>query len=330
MEHILTTYIRTKLVFKNRLHDLSNYNTVKITKFELSRLGVPDYMVNTLINTEIIVNEMGEFATLNDGPIDPKLLDITRKGKPVIPLTNVHLFMRDQLMFITLKEGVEKIPVYFSAFLLHRKENLSSFFTVDAFSNRVHTPVVNLKSHLRKKILFDGQPMISLDVKQMQPLILSKVLLNVVGDNPFSTLINNGKDVYISLYENNVNIKSRDEAKKTLYQLIFGRPQETIKGYFQGNVTWIDWINEYKTRTEEKNPHKHSPHTNLAWLLQYSEVQIMYNIWEKLSKKKIPFLTIHDDILCLKKDKSTVYDYMKIELKKHFPVFDITITENDS
>jgi len=61
---------------------------------------------------------------------------------------------------------------------------------------------------------------------------------------------------------------------------------------FKGNTEWVDWINDYMKRTEPNNPHKENKHTNLAWLLQYSAVQVMTGTWQTLKDKDIPFLTM--------------------------------------
>ncbi len=59
-------------------------------------------------------------------------------------------------------------------------------------------------------------------------------------------------------------------------------------------------------------------HTNLTWLLQYSEVQVMTGIWRKLKLLNIPFLTIHDELPCREQDQKKVFETMNEELKKHF------------
>ena len=233
--------------------------------------------------------------------------------------------MREQLRFVELP-GVRKrdVPVYFQAFLAHRDKNLKQFFSVDSFSGRVHTPVVNLKGELRFSLRFHGEKVVSLDVKQMQPTILAKVLNESCGPNSFSDAIFNGEDVYVHL-QRHAGMATRSEAKKYLFQLIFGKPMNDIGKMFKGNTKWVDWINEYKSSTENKNPHKEHRHTNLAWLLQYSEVQVMSQVWRKLMEAKIPFLTIHDELLCLPKDKDVANKILSDELKLHFKHFTVNV-----
>lgn len=333
MEHPFTTYVRTKNVFKNRLKDLKDYGTVKIYVYELNKLGFNSgpLLYKLKERGEIWYDKVGNFKALREGPINPVLLERTKKRvRERMMLTPLHKWMMKQLMYVELDVPKNEMPVYFKAFLDHRSEQLDAFFTVDGFSNRVHSPVVNLKGNLRLSLKFYGERMASLDVKQMQPTILAKVLDDAIGKNSFSDAIWRGEDVYMHLLQQNAVIKTRPEAKKLLFQLIFGKPKNDIGKMFHGNTNWVDWINAYKSRTEHKNPHKEDMHTNLAWLLQYSEVMVMSDIWRALKGVGIPFLTIHDDVLCKESDKDQVYVLMEKELEKHFKTFDINIDHSES
>lgn len=326
-EHILTTYIRTKALYRKRLNKLKNYETVKIYESELKKLNCNkgSLLYSLKDSGQISYDSKGYFKALLDGPVNFQLLEITKKEeKEKIPLTPLHLWMMEQLLHVELK--TDELPVYFKAFLEHRNTDLETFFTVDAFSNRVHTPIVNLKGNLRFLLRFYGEEVTSLDVKQMQPAILARVLLDAIGDNPFSTAIfDEGKDVYMVLLEKNTALKSRADAKTFLFKLIFGKPMNDIAGMFKGDDAWVRWINSYKSTHDKKNPHWKKTHTNLAWLLQYSEVQVMTDIWTRLWKMEIPFLTIHDDVLCRKSDRDRVYVVMDEELKKHFKRYNIVV-----
>lgn len=328
-EHILATFIRTKTVFKNRLKDLKNYDKVKVYVYELEKLGCNHGPLLWRLKQqgEIWYDSKGNFKSLRNGPVDPSLLDMTKKAKKiVVPLTALHIWMREQLSFVNIC-GVKRvdIPVYFKAFLDHRKKDLTTFFSVDSFSGRVHTPVVNLKGDLRFSLRFHGEKIVSLDVKQMQPTILAKVLLDSIGSNCFSDSIFKGEDVYV-LLQKSAKLSTRADAKKYLFKLIFGKPMDDIGKFFEGDQrVWVDWINSYKSRVEPKNPHRDKPHTNLAWLLQFSEVKIMTEIWQKLMESNIPFLTIHDELLCRKSDEHAAYTIMEERLKDHFSFFKIMV-----
>ena len=331
MEHILTTYIRTKLIFNQRFNDLKDYSTVRLYIYELDKLGFNNgpLLYHLREKGEIWYDKKGNFKVMRDGPVDPRLLMITKKRvKERMPLSPLHLWMRHQLLYVDLPIPKKNLPVYFKAFLDHRHEDLALFFTVDAFSQRVHTPVVNLKGNLRHSLRFYGKPVVSLDVKQMQPTILGKVLHGCIGDNPFSKAIDAGEDVYV-LLQKSAGLTTRPEAKKLLFQLIFGKPRKELVDLFKGDAGFVNWINEYKSKVEPRNPHKSDKHTNLAWLLQYSEVMVMTEIWQGLKDSNIPFLTIHDDILCGVENKDRAYRVMERVLKNHFVHFNIVVNHGD-
>lgn len=331
MEHPLTTYIRTKLVFKERLKDLKpgEYDVVKVSTTELKRFNYDYGMLLKVLRDrgEVWYDMKGNFRPFQrEGPIDPTML-AKKSDRPKTQLTSLHKWMRDQLKFVGLDVEPERMSVYFKAFLSHKHKCLEPFFTVDDFSQRIHTPVVNMKSELRPNLRFFGDRLVSLDVKQMQPTILAKVLLRTVGKNPFSTAIFSGQDVYVML-QKSAGLKNRKDAKGLLFKLIFGYPKRDIGRMFKGDTAWVDWINHYKSNKESKNPHNEKPHTNLAWLLQYSEVRVMTDIWSALRSNNIPFLSIHDDILCRPMHEQRVHEVMDGVLKKHFSSYQITVTKH--
>lgn len=325
-EHRFTTYVRTKLLFQQRFKDLPSYDKVRIHIYELKKFGL-DYEENfhKLLNLERggeIGFKDGWFWNKKMGNVDPLILDETRKWPKIRQnLTPLHEYMQGVLMKISIDSA--DLPVYFKAFLEHRKKSLHMFFTVDGFSGRVHTPVVNLKGDLRFELKIDGENIISLDVKQMQPTILASILKSNVGSNPFTSAVEEGKDVYEVLMKENRMLRSRGDAKKFFYKLIFGKPTEEICDVFHGNREWIYWINHYKTVYEPRNPHGRQTHTNLAWLLQTNEVRIMSKIWEALRVNNILFLTIHDDILCKTSDANFVENTMREVLAEEFVYFEI-------
>jgi hypothetical protein len=328
MDELFMTFLRTKLVFQNRLKDLKDYNTVKVYLYELEKLGVKgSVLFNLRRSGKIWYDDYGNFRCMEKGAIDPSLIEKTRKWKRVeVPLNPLHEYMKEQLRFVTIDRSLTELPAYFKAFALHRNQNLDAFFSVDGFSGRVHTPIVNLKGELRKSLRLKGSKLVSLDVKQMQPTILSLILSKAVGRNPFSNAIDEGKDIYLVLLDQNVNLRTREEAKKFLYQLIFGKPMDDIGMLFRGDTRWVDWVNRYKIDFEPRNPHGREPHTNLAWLLQSEEVRLMTMIWKRLMGANVSFLTIHDDILVARKDKDFTYSVIEEELGKHFKKFEIIVS----
>jgi len=148
MEHLLATCIRTETVFKNRSKHLKDHDAVKICNCEPDKLNANSgpLLCDLKVRGEILVDSKGNFKALRKGPVDPSLSDRTGKRERIrAPLTLLHKWMRQQLLHVELDAPVQDMPVHFCTFLDHRKHQLDSFFAVDAFSGRVHSPVVNLK-----------------------------------------------------------------------------------------------------------------------------------------------------------------------------------------
>ncbi|MDX9846658.1 MAG: hypothetical protein RBT74_06735 [Tenuifilaceae bacterium] len=233
------------------------------------------------------------YKALRPGYIVPHLLE--PKGAPLTPL---HSVMMQHLLQVELPDDSET-SIYFKSFQLLKHDFLRLFFTVDQFCGRVHTPLTNLHRPLRKHLVFYGCPVASLDVAQMQPTILGKILLENIGANEFSGWISSGLDVY-DMITAKANLETRDQGKKRFFEILFSKPNDSLTKMF-GASDWITWINEIKSQALEVNPHSaEKPHSNLAYLLQSTEVKIMQKVWTKLSAASIPFISIHDEIITQK------------------------------
>jgi len=92
MEHVFTTYVRTKTVFKKRLKHLKDYDTVKTCIYELKKLDTNDgpLLFNLKRRDEIWYDYQGNFRALQPGPIGPSLLDKTKKREKVKAMFRQH------------------------------------------------------------------------------------------------------------------------------------------------------------------------------------------------------------------------------------------------
>lgn len=186
----------------------------------------------------------------------------------------------------------------------------------------MYTPISGLSKDLRPFLLLRGEKTVSIDVAQMQPTLLANILFNNVGKNAFSNAIFEGVDVY-SMLQSKAGLKSRDEAKKQFFEMLFSKPSRKIEKLFEG-ANFVQWINNYKSIHEPKNPRsKLKRYSNLAWLLQTYEVRVMSAIWQKLAEYGIPFVSVHDEIICRQSDKHKVELIFNNELSKHFKTFKI-------
>lgn len=198
--------------------------------------------------------------------------------------------------------------------------NVECFLIRDNFSGRLHTPVTNLPKLFRKQILLDNENLVEIDISQSQPLILSKLLYQQVGDNDFTAIIESGEDIY-TYFQKAFTLTSREQAKKLFFRVLFSKSNNKLNVIFN-DANWIKWINRYKRIKVSDNKNTHTkPHSNLAWLLQSTEVSIMSQIWLELVKHKISFLTIHDAVLVPESKKVITTHLFNTILSKHFTTF---------
>lgn len=321
-------YVRTKqfIVSTHKERSPNEFIFISMTEIKNRFLVNPDHDINHLIEMGEIERkttksprgyDMNMFKVLKAGYYDLNLLH--PKGRELDSITTKMMkFLND----VTLKKGSESTN-YFNAFLNLKNENLRIFFTIDNFSGRVHTPITSLKSNIRPNILLDNEETTSIDVVTMQPVLLGAILKNKVGRNDFSEWIDSGKDVYIMLQEK-LNLSSRNDAKTKFFEILFATANNELSRMF-GNANWITWINEFKSKPFEANPNTlEKNHSNLAWLLQRSEVQLMRKVWERLLSHGIKFLSVHDEVIVKTKDHEKALKIFQDVLSKHLTFFKLS------
>jgi hypothetical protein len=320
------TYLRTRMFWQSRLKNVDILEPIHIPSKELKEVRI-----NALIEAGEIertkkktINSYEAFyyKALKAGNINPSLLK-PHVGESLDSLTEE---MRSYLKRVSLKDSSGSTD-YFNVFLLCKNDYVDLFFTVDLFSGRVHTPVSSFHREYRPNILIDGEQTSSLDVATMQPLLLGKILEKQIGINEYSEWINEGLDIYLSI-QSKAKLDSRFEAKKRFFQILFSYADKRLAEMF-GNANWINWINDYKSMPMEANPHtKEKQHSNLAWLLQTSEVNIMREVWQALFDAKIVFLSVHDEVIVKDIEVQKAAAIFSNILSKHFKFFKLNSKGN--
>ena len=327
VSHIRTLHLKRKSTRKDQIIDFVflSLKTIRANYFSKEYEAVFDKLKSLKeIDFEKITRINGgyffKFKALKDGPIDFSLLkEHSRK------LDNLERMVKGHLRWVSIEQGVDS-TIYFQNFLKQKEKHLDAFFLVDNFSGRIHTPITSLKGSIRKHLLLKNEKVVSLDVAQIQPLLLSFILNENIGYNEFTQWIEQGEDIYIKFQEK-LNLQNRDEAKTKFYEITFGKANQRLADLF-GNSNWIQWVNEVKSISITQNPNSNNkPHSNLAWLLQSTEVTIMRSIWQKLIDNDIIFLTVHDEVIVRESDADEVYKIMIDELKLHFNTFKVNIKE---
>jgi hypothetical protein len=323
-------YVRTLQFFTLRLRGENEQRKpvhIPQKEIETTFFKWPDYDRKTEIAKLIEAGEIAihsemtstgktlfKYAALKRGPISFE--HIKPKGLEPDEITGPML---ENLKWVSLPKGAPS-TLYFDLFLQAKEKFCRLFFTIDKFAGRVHTPVTNFHRTHRPNLLLYGEKTVSLDVTTMQPLLLGKILLSEIGANDFSTWLNEGWDIYKFLQQL-AGLSNRDEGKKRFFEILFSKPNDSLSKLF-GASNWIDWVNAYKRQKITLNPTtEEKRHNNVAWLLQSTEVAVMRQVWDKLNRAKIPFLSVHDEIIVMERNAAEAEGIFSDVLKQEFVYF---------
>lgn len=195
------------------------------------------------------------------------------------------------------------------------------FYHFDSYG-RMHTNFTILKSFVRKNcLLIDGEPTCELDIKNSQPLFLSKLISDTntswVKEDEFklfSTLVKNGN--FYQYLIDNLYLENKSDAKKLTYKVLFGqnRPNSKLDQKFSSLFPTIhNFIKLYK---KDMGDYK-----ILAHELQRQESNLIFNtIIKKISLEypEISVITVHDSIILPIKYKDIVSKIFFSEINRHF------------
>lgn len=319
------TYVRTLQFWQSRLRNGDAMKPVYIPMSDIKARFLPNPAQELKYLTDQGLLSISTYTTKNrhtaqkyralmPGKINPSLL------KPVSQeLDQLSQHMKGILYSVSLKPDAPS-TLFFDAFLKLKSKYMDLFFTVDSFSNRIHTPISNFHRTHRPNILIEGQETASLDVVTMQPLLLGNILKKQIGENDYSGWINSGEDIYVML-QKKAKLGTRDEAKKRFFEILFSPSDRRLSEMF-GSAHWIEWINAIKSRILKYNPHSiEKNHSNLAWLLQTTEVKLMRKVWQNLANSKIPFLSVHDEIIVRRQDIRKARTIFENVLRENFEYY---------
>lgn len=195
------------------------------------------------------------------------------------------------------------------------------FYHFDAYG-RMHTNFTILKSFIRKNcLLIDGLETCELDIKNSQPLFLSKLIESSrtkwVDDDElelFKQLTINGK--YYNFMMEKFNCKEKDLIKESTYKVLFGRNSSNSnadKMFSQVFPTIHNFIKLYKKENGD--------YRVLAYELQKAESNLIFNkIIKHITQfnPEIKIITVHDSIIFPKKYEENVRAVFYTKLYEEF------------
>lgn len=303
---------------------ISNYYVGKKCKTYKINYIFLNNIIRTSIKDKILLKKYSKdylnqnFLYFNNSPID---LDL--REKLVNDLYKIELKYDDALNYLNELKANKEID---NAKYLKNVSSIDSintghiFFKFDAFG-RMHTNYTILKKEIRNKFLtIDGESISEIDIKNSQPLFLSKLLLTEIGEENFNeecfrfiNLVKSGL-IYDEMVEKMENIEDRKDAKVIMYKILFGNNNEKNKYNIQFRKlfpTIYEYILELKSLD---GSYKEMSHT-----LQKMESEFIFNKVVKTIKKVLPeikLFTVHDSIIFPSKYYSEVSLIFNNHLKK--------------
>jgi hypothetical protein len=197
------------------------------------------------------------------------------------------------------------------------------FFHFDNYG-RMHTNFTILKSYIRKNcLLIDGEETCEIDIKNSQPLFLSKLIIDANSKWINSDELELLKQLTISgkyynyLMDNLGNIR-REEAKEMTYKVFFGRNgtnSRADKNFAKLFPTIHNFIKLYKR--------EHGDYKILAYDLQRSESNLIFN---KIIKSimqinpEIKIVTVHDSLIVQRRHFNEVNSIFQTKLLEEFGI----------
>jgi hypothetical protein len=194
------------------------------------------------------------------------------------------------------------------------------FYHFDHYG-RMHTNFTILKSFIRKNcLMIDGDEVCEFDIKNSQPLFLSKIIQEYGNDTVdhnefelFKFLTINGK--FYQYMIDNSSIKDKKLMKESVYKVFFGKNYKNKKDMIFKNLfpTIYEFIKIYK---KSKGDYK-----VLAHELQNLESELIFN---KIVKEildidpNIHIITIHDSIVCSTRYREIVGNIFNKNLRLEF------------
>lgn len=260
-------------------------------------------------------------SQIEENDIESSLIDVDIKRKLVNDLFGIKIeFDRSIFYLDSLKN--EDMDIYNrNKYSVECVKEGHIFYHFDNYG-RMHTNFTILKSFIRKNcLLIDGEETCEIDIKNSQPLFLTKLIQDSntkwVDESEFelfkSLTINGNFYQYIM---DNIKTKDRGMVKELTYKVLFGRNGATSKAdkiFISLFPTIHQFIKLYKI--------EHKDYKILSYDLQKAESSLVFN---KIIRQvmnlypDIKIVTVHDSIIVSIKNKEEVFAVFHTKLYEEF------------
>jgi len=264
----------------------------------------------------------------------------------------IKFILSEHIKGLRAGKDITELTYKFNSYIgsIHRIHNKEFHISVNSTNGRYDTNLTNLKKELRQFLLYEGKPLISIDIKNSQPYFLSLIINNSPFLKNFYVLssimmpetlqytenedakrclllLKEGQFYEYLMTEFNragMNFKTRDEVKREVLKIFFsgnqfiGQPEAKSKRIFKEKFPTVYSLIAF-IKKHKKN--------RLANLLTRIESYLILNIISnRISKEfpNLPIFTIHDSIsttdgciLTTRENWELVENIMLSELKRY-------------
>lgn len=247
-----------------------------------------------------------------------------------LPTTKVHNHLYGFLQEIEIDydkaiQFIDKLDVqeYNSAKIaIDKFKNRDFFLYCDEFGKRIHTNITNLRSTLRKYLVYKNQKLVNVDIANSQPLLL------LISIPHLSYSIRCTISIYFDDVTPDVLNYKRLVEQGTLYDYLMKHAGETDRSVFKENFFRETFFGKrtsklfcklFPTIGEEIKKIKRKNYRRLAWLMQRTESKLMISgICRRIMEEhKDTFMaTIHDSILTTQENVPIIKKIMSEEFEK--------------
>jgi hypothetical protein len=332
--HLLATILKEKygylynyyidyLVERNIILLLSNHQKGKSSRVYSINESVLRGKITRYNNKDkvLLKKYKSKVSQIEENDIESSLIDVDIKRKLVNDLFGIKIeFDRSIFYLDSLKN--EDMDIYNrNKYSVECVKEGHIFYHFDNYG-RMHTNFTILKAFIRKNcLLIDGEETCEMDIKNSQPLFLTKLIQDSntkwVDESEFelfkSLTINGNFYQYIM---DNIKTKDRGMVKELTYKVLFGRNGVTSKAdkiFISLFPTIHHFIKLYKK--------EHNDYKILAYDLQKAESSLVFN---KIIRQvmnlypDIKIVTVHDSIIVPRKNKEEVSAVFHTKLYEEF------------
>jgi hypothetical protein len=302
---------------------VQNYKTGKRARVYKLNESIINGKISRYRNTDKILLKKWKNAVLSIETEDTTTNQILPeiKQKLVDDLFHVQIDYQKSILF--LDSTMQEFDIYNkNKYSIDAIKDQHIFYHFDSYG-RMHTNFTILKSFIRKNcLLIDGEETYELDIKNSQPLFLTKLMLeeglvdiDLSEFELFKYLTTHGK--FYQYIMDNSDIKEKSKIKELTYKVLFGKNHRSkdemiFKRLFP---TIHNFIKMYKKKSKD--------YKTLSHQLQRAESNLVFN---KIIKEimylypEVKLITVHDSIIFQQKYKSIIEEVFNNQLKKEFDI----------